>query len=139
VVNPDLTVPGHPEIFVIGDTASATEDGKPLPGVAQVAMQAGTYAGRVIRKRVAVEKAEPPPFHYVDKGNLATVGRSYAIAHIWGFEISGFLAWLVWVAVHIFYLIGFRNRLLVMIQWAWAYVTYQRGARLIIPPLDDED
>ncbi|HEY7834186.1 MAG TPA: NAD(P)/FAD-dependent oxidoreductase [Ktedonobacterales bacterium] len=137
LVNPDLSVPDHPEIFVIGDTASLAQDGAPLPGVAQVAMQAGTYAGTLIRRRVAGEKTPLPPFHYRNKGDLATVGRSYAIARIAGVEISGLLAWLVWVAVHIFYLIGFRHRMQVMMQWAWNYLTYQRGARLIVPSADD--
>ncbi|HEY7355694.1 MAG TPA: NAD(P)/FAD-dependent oxidoreductase [Ktedonobacterales bacterium] len=130
IVGPDLTVPGHPEIFVLGDTASATQDGKPLPGVAPVAMQQGHYVARVIRRRLA-GKQEYKPFHYRDKGNLATVGRSYAITDLGFIQLAGFLAWVTWLVVHIFYLIGFRNRLLVMIQWAWAYLTYQRGARLI--------
>ncbi|HEY7358313.1 MAG TPA: NAD(P)/FAD-dependent oxidoreductase [Ktedonobacterales bacterium] len=130
LVGPDLTMPGHPEIFVIGDTASATQDEKPLPGVAPVAMQQGRYVARVIRRRLA-GKQKSKPFHYRDKGNLATVGRSYAITDLGFIQLAGFLAWVTWLVVHIFYLIGFRNRLLVMIQWAWAYLTYQRGARLI--------
>jgi NADH dehydrogenase len=130
IVEPDLTVPGHPEIFVIGDTASATEHGKPLPGVAPVAMQQGRYVARAIRRRLAGGK-ESAPFHYRDKGNLATVGRAFAIADLGPVKLAGFFAWVTWLVVHIFYLIGFRNRLLVMIQWAWAYLTYQRGARLI--------
>ncbi len=130
LVERDLTLPGHPEIFVIGDTASVTERGKPLPGVAPVAMQQGRFVARVIRRRIAGVK-ERVPFHYRDKGNLATVGRSFAIADLGIIKLSGFIAWVTWLVVHIFYLIGFRNRLLVMIQWAWAYLTYQRGARLI--------
>jgi NADH:quinone reductase (non-electrogenic) len=130
LVEQDLTVPGHPEIFVIGDTASLTEAGKLLPGVAPVAMQEGRYVARVIRNRLAGRK-EWPPFHYHNKGNLATVGRAFAIVDLGFIKLSGFFAWLTWLVVHIFYLIGFRNRLLVMIQWAWAYLTYQRGARLI--------
>ncbi|HEU5368468.1 MAG TPA: NAD(P)/FAD-dependent oxidoreductase [Ktedonobacterales bacterium] len=130
IVGPDLTVPGHPEIFVLGDTASATQDGKPLPGVAPVAMQQGRYVARAIRRRLAGKK-ESKPFHYRDKGNLATVGRSYAITDLGFIKLTGFIAWVTWLVVHIFYLIGFRNRLLVMIQWAWSYLTYQRGARLI--------
>ncbi len=130
IVGPDLTVPGHPEIFVLGDTASAAQDGKPLPGVAPVAMQQGRYVAKVIRRRLAGKK-EIKPFHYRDKGNLATVGRSYAITDLGFIRLTGFIAWVTWLVVHIFYLIGFRNRLLVMIQWAWSYLTYQRGARLI--------
>ena len=130
IVERDLTAPGHPEIFVIGDTASLTEQDKPLPGVAPVAMQEGRYVARVIRRRVA-GTTESIPFHYREKGNLATVGRSFAIADLGRIRLSGFPAWVAWLLVHISYLIGFRNRLLVMMQWAWAYLTYQRGARLI--------
>ena len=135
VVSPDLTVPGHPEIFVIGDTASATQDGKPLPGVAPVAMQQGRYVGRVIRAR-AGRSPLPPEFHYLDKGYLATVGRAHAIGYVGKLQFSGFIAWLVWAFVHILYLIVFRNRVLVMVQWAWLYLTWQRGARLIPQPQD---
>jgi NADH:ubiquinone reductase (H+-translocating) len=131
IVTPELTVPGHPEIFVIGDTATAQQDGAPLPGVASVAMQQGAYVARALRRKLAGEAT--PPFHYRDKGSLATVGRAFAIAHIWRMELSGLLAWLIWMAVHIWYLIGFQNRLLVMIQWAWVYLTRQRRARLIVP------
>lgn len=130
LVQEDLSVPGHPNIFVIGDTASFTQNGKTLPGVAPVAMQQGRYVGRVIRARVK-GKANPPPFRYMNKGNLATVGRSFAIAEFGNFRTAGFFAWILWLIVHIYYLIGFRNRLLVLIQWAWAYFTFQRGARLI--------
>lgn len=129
-VNNDLTLPGHNNIFVIGDTSSLMQDGKPLPGVAPVAMQEGTYVGEVITHRVTDRKVLPP-FHYKNKGNLATVGRSFGIVDLGRIRFSGFLAWVAWLAVHIFFLIGFRNRVLVMIQWAWAYLTYQRGARLI--------
>jgi NADH dehydrogenase len=143
IVERDLTVSGHPEIFVIGDTASLTEHGKPLPGVAPVAMQEGRFVARVIRRRVAGDK-ESIPFHYRDKGNLATVGRSFAITDLGPLKLSGFIAWVAWLLVHISYLIGFRNRLLVMMEWAWAYLTSQRGARLITEactepsPLSDE-
>jgi len=130
IVERDLTVPGRPEIFVIGDTSSLTERGKPLPGVAPVAMQQGRYVAKMIRRRIAGEKGRIP-FHYRDKGNLATVGRSFAIADLGVIKLSGFMAWVAWLVVHIFYLIGFRNRVLVMIQWAWSYLTSQRGARLI--------
>lgn len=130
-VQPDLTVPGHPEIFVLGDAAHvAGDDGKPLPGIAPVAMQEGDYVAGVIRAR-ASGRIHTKPFHYFDKGSLATVGRSFAIAKLGKLELSGFIAWLAWLLVHIFYLIGFRNRLMVMIDWAWSYLTFQRGARLI--------
>lgn len=138
IVERDLTVPGHPEIFVIGDTASVTEQGKPLPGLAPVAMQEGRYVGKVLRRRLAGIKARTP-FHYRDKGNLATIGRAFAVADLRNLQLSGFVAWVVWLVVHIVYLIGFRNRLLVLIQWAWSYLTFQPGARLIpeepAPPL----
>lgn len=136
LVAPDMTVPGHPEVFVIGDTAVIRDLKPPLPGIAPVAMQQGRYAARVIRARLAGREHEL--FHYFDKGTLATVGRSFAIADIHGLKLTGFIAWVTWMAVHIFFLIGFRNRVLVMFQWAWAYLTYQRGARLITH-IDDED
>jgi NADH:ubiquinone reductase (H+-translocating) len=137
LVEPDLTVPGHPEIFVIGDTASVRAGEQPLPGIAPVALQEGRYVAKAICARL--ERKQARPFVYFDKGTLATVGRAYAIARIRGLRLSGLIAWLTWLAVHIFYLIGFRNRVLVMIQWAWAYVTYQRGARLITSIADEED
>ena len=126
----DLSVPHHPEIFVIGDTASVIQDGKPLPGVAPVAMQAGRYVASVI-KRNTEGKQLPPPFHFRNKGNLATVGRSYAIVEMGKLRIAGLLAWAIWLVVHIYYLIGFRNRVVALFQWAWTYFTYSRGARLI--------
>lgn len=131
-VRADLTIPGHPEIFVIGDTAAAMdEEGQSLPGVAPVAMQQGKYVASVIKKKLdGAQRIRP--FHYVDKGSLATIGRSSAIAQIGKIQIWGLAAWIAWLAVHIFYLIGFRNRVLVLFQWAWAYLTFQRGARLII-------
>jgi NADH dehydrogenase len=133
VVRPDLTVPDHPEIFVIGDTASVSRDGgKPLPGIAPVAMQEGRYVARTIRRR-ATGRRQARPFEYWDKGNLATVGRSFAIADLGRFQLSGFIGWLAWLLVHIFYLIGFRNRVLVMIQWTISFTTHQRGVRLIVP------
>jgi NADH dehydrogenase len=128
-VQADLSVPGHPNIFVIGDTALALQDGKPLPGVAPVAMQQGRYVADLITRRIQGRPEQP--FHYHDKGNVATVGRSFAIVDLGRVKLSGFLAWVLWMAIHIFYLIGFRNRLLVMLEWAWAYFTFQRGARLI--------
>jgi NADH:ubiquinone reductase (H+-translocating) len=131
-VEHDLTVPGHPTLFVIGDTACVLQRGKPLPGLSPVAMQEGRYVAKVIADRVA-GKTRKRPFHYLDKGTLATVGRSFAVVDIGPLHFTGFLAWLTWIAVHIFYLIGFRNRLLVLIQYAWAYVTFQPGARIILP------
>ena len=130
-VEPDLTLPGHPEIFVIGDTALATDaEGRPLPGIAPAAKQAGQYVARVIRARAAGRTA-PPPFRYRDLGNLATIGRKAAVADFGWIRLSGRIAWLLWGAVHIFFLIGFRNRLVVMLDWLWSYLTFQRGARLI--------
>ncbi|SRR5579883_61407 len=127
-----LNIAGHPEIFVIGDTALALDkDGKPLPGVAPVAIQQGKYVGKRITGMLQ-GKAQDKAFHYFDKGLLAAIGRTYAVAHVGKLKISGWPAWLVWVFVHIAYLIGFRNRVLVLTEWAWAYTTYQRGVRLIV-------
>ncbi len=117
-------------MFVIGDTASAMQNGKPLPGVAQVAIQGGRYVASVISHRTEGLELNKP-FHYRDKGNLATVGRSYAIVDIRKIRVTGFFAWLFWLAVHIYFLVGFRNRLVAIFQWAWTYFTYSRGARLI--------
>ena len=128
-VLPDLTVPGHPEISVIGDAAILEDRGKPVPGVAPAAMQEGRHAARNIRRAIAGRPTLP--FRYVDKGTLATIGRAAAVADIRGWKISGFPAWIAWLGIHIFFLIGFRNRILVLIEWAWAYVSWQRGARLI--------
>ncbi|MGI9060960.1 MAG: NAD(P)/FAD-dependent oxidoreductase [Ktedonobacteraceae bacterium] len=128
----DLTIPAHPNVFVIGDTASVTQKGKPLPGVAPVAMQEGRYVASVIAQRIANKgTTNAAPFHYFNKGNLATVGRSFGIIEIGKLRLAGFIAWVMWLFIHILYLIGFRNRFVVMFQWAWAYITYQRGARLI--------
>jgi NADH dehydrogenase len=126
----DLSVPGHPDVFVIGDTASFIQNGKPLPAVAPVAMQAGRYVASVITQRVAGKEPDTL-FYYRDKGNLATVGRSYAIVDIGKIRLTGLIAWLTWLVVHIYYLIGFRNRVVAIFQWAWTYFTYSRGARLI--------
>ena len=163
LVEPDLSVPGHPEVFVIGDLAALkNEHGKLLPGVAPVAIQEGRFVAQLIRKELKstgapssgapsfsrspregggveahsdvhsnVHPNQRPAFHYWDKGSLATIGRAAAVAEFGRIHISGFIAWLSWLFVHIFFLIGFRNRLLVFIQWAWSYVTYERGARLI--------
>ena len=117
--------------LIAGDLALATRpDGKPLPGVAQVAMQGGTYAAKAIRARLKGKPA-PPPFRYFDKGDMAVIGRGSAVADIGLIKASGFFAWIFWLFLHIFWLIGFRNRLGVMIEWAWSYVTMQRGVRLI--------
>jgi NADH:quinone reductase (non-electrogenic) len=129
-VQPDLSLPGHPEVFVIGDLASLQgKDGKPLPGVAPVAIQQGKAVARTIVHDLRGKPREA--FHYFDKGSLATIGRSAAVAQIGKLHLSGAIAWLTWLFVHIMYLIGFRNRVLVMVNWAWAYFAYQRGARLI--------
>jgi len=129
LVEPDLTVPGHPEIFVIGDASAIVDRGKAVPGVAPAAMQEGRHAARNIRR--ALSGRPLLAFRYLDKGILATIGRAAAVADIRGWKLSGFFAWIAWLAVHIFFLIGFRNRALVMFEWAWAYVSWQRGARLI--------
>ena len=129
-VNGDLSVPGHQNIFVIGDTASASQNGKPLPGVAPVALQEGRYVASVIADAVAGQEHQQP-FHYVDKGNLATVGRFFGIIDIGKVRLAGFLAWVIWLVVHIYYLIGFRNRFMVMFQWGLSYLLFQRSARLI--------
>jgi NADH dehydrogenase len=129
-VEADLTLPGHPEVQVIGDLAAVFENGQPVPGVAPAAMQMGRHAARNVRRALA---GRPPlPFHYVDKGSLATIGRSSAVALIGRLRLWGFLAWVAWLAIHIFFLIGFRNRFVVLFTWAWAYFTYQRSARLIL-------
>jgi NADH dehydrogenase len=133
-VKPDLTVPNHPEVFVIGDLAALKDaTGKLLPGVAPVALQEGRYVAKLIRREIRADKEAAPraPFHYFDKGSLATIGRSAAIAQFGRIHISGFMAWLAWLFVHILFLIGFQNRVLVFIQWAWSYFTYERSARLI--------
>ncbi|MGC2418124.1 MAG: NAD(P)/FAD-dependent oxidoreductase [Candidatus Acidiferrales bacterium] len=130
IVGPDLTVPGHPEIFVIGDLANFShQTGKPLPGVAQPAIQQGRYAGRAIASRLRGEKIQP--FHYADRGNLATIGRGAAVADLNWLQLSGFPAWVIWILIHLANIIEFQNRLLVLVQWAWLYLTYDRSARLI--------
>jgi NADH:quinone reductase (non-electrogenic) len=130
VVNDDLTVPGHPEVQVIGDLANFShQTGEPLPGVSPVAMQQGRHAARNILRMIRGEK--PQSFRYFDKGSMATIGRNRAIADLKFFHLSGLPAWLAWLFVHIIFLVGFRNRLLVLFQWAWAYLTFDKGARLI--------
>jgi NADH dehydrogenase len=139
LVEPDLTLPGHPEIFVIGDLAHARgPSGQPLPGLAPVAMQQGKYVARLIQQRL--RGGTLPPFHYHNRGNLATIGRHAAVADLGWIRFSGYFAWLAWLFVHLLYLVQFQNRLLVLVQWAWNYLTRNRAARLItgersIPPL----
>ena len=130
IVEPDLSVPGHPEIFVAGDLASVQQDGKPVPGVAPAAKQMGRHVAAAIHARIAHRAA--PPFRYRDFGNLATIGRMAAVVDLHGLRLSGLLAWWFWLAAHVFFLIGFRNRLIVLVNWAWAYWTYQRHARIIL-------
>jgi NADH dehydrogenase len=130
-VKPDLTIPNYPDIYVIGDLASAMDEkGKPLPGLAQVAMQGGAYAAKAILRKVKGQQ-ELPPFHYFDKGSLAVIGRAAAVADVFGAHLSGFIAWLVWAFIHILYLVTFQSRVLVFIQWAIQDLTFSRGARLI--------
>ncbi len=129
-VAPDCSVPGRPEIFVIGDTALFLSGEKPLPGVAQVAIQQGAYAAKVIQNRLNSSEA-PPPFKYFDKGSMATVGRSFAVVQSGKFKFGGFIAWLAWLLIHILYLITFKNRILVLMQWTWSYFTWAKGARII--------
>lgn len=133
MVEPDLSIPDHPEIHVIGDLSSFVhQTGKPLPGVAPVAMQQGRYVAKLIRKKVRGETVGP--FHYFNKGNLATVGRNKAVAEFGRVHIAGFLAWFTWVFVHLMYLVEFENRLLVLVEWIYNYITRNRGARLITRP-----
>lgn len=134
IVQPNLSLPDHPEIFVIGDTAHAlAANGKPLPGLAPVAKQQGAYVARLLRARLH-GKAEPEPFRYRSWGTMATIGRRAAVADLGWVKLDGTLAWLLWGIVHVSFLIGFRNRLVVMLDWMWSYVTFQSGARLITGP-----
>jgi NADH dehydrogenase len=138
LVQKDLTIPGHPEVFVVGDLASVTdENGHPYPGVAQVAMQQAQQAARNVVR--AIDGQSPAEFHYKNLGTLATIGRNSAIADLGWLRVSGFPAWLLWLFIHIFWLIGFRNRILVLVQWAGAYITYQRSVRLITGNLSRKD
>jgi NADH dehydrogenase len=130
IVEPDMSIAGHPEIFVIGDLSNCShQTGRPLPGVAQPAIQQGHYVAKLIRARLRGQRL--PPFHYFDKGNLATIGRGAAVADLNWLRLSGWPAWLIWVFVHLLYIIQFQNRVLVMLQWAWLYLTFSRSARLI--------
>ena len=138
VVNPDLSIPDHPEVFVIGDLAKmmvapgATEE---VPGVAQGALQGGRHVAKIIATEAGGRASERPAFRYHDKGNMATIGRAQAVVATKSVAIHGLLAWLMWWAVHIFFLVGFRNRVFVMINWMWSWLTFQRGARLITGPV----
>jgi len=130
-VNRDLTVPNFPDIFILGDLAHAVDEkGTPLPGVAQVAMQGGAYAAKVIRARLEGKK-ELPPFHYFNKGEMAVIGRAAAVANIFGIHVSGLLAWLMWLFIHLIYIVEFQSRVQVFVQWGFEYLTFSRGARLI--------
>ena len=131
-VKTDLTIPNYPDIFVVGDLAAAvdTKSGKPLPGVAQVAIQGGSYAAKIIRARLQGKK-DLPPFHYFDKGDMAVIGRAAAVANIFGMHVSGLPAWLIWLFIHLMYIVEFQNRVLVFVQWGFEYLTFSRGARLI--------
>lgn len=128
-VEPDLTLPGHPEVYVIGDIAYLEQDGESLPMMAPVAMQQGHYAGKAILKKLRGES--PAPFHYFDKGTMAVIGRGNAVARIFGINFRGFIAWVVWLFLHLYYLIGFKNRLIVLLSWAYDYFSYDRKVRLI--------
>jgi NADH:ubiquinone reductase (H+-translocating) len=134
-VEVDLSVPGHPEIFVVGDMAAARQrpgSDEPVPGVAQGALQGGAHVGRIIARELRGEpRSNRPPFRYRDKGSMATIGRARAVAEIGRFRFGGFVAWLLWGLIHVAFLVEFRNRVLVMLQWGWNWVTFTRGARLI--------
>jgi NADH dehydrogenase FAD-containing subunit len=130
-VGSDLSIPEHPEVFVVGDTASLDQGGKPLPGVAQVAMQQGRYAGNLIHRRIA-GKPMPPPFQYFDKGNMAVVGKGFAVMQSGEFQLSGFMAWLAWAFIHLLFLAQPSLRVSVFVQWIWTYLTGTRGSRLIL-------
>jgi len=138
-VEPDLTLPGHPEVFALGDMVSV-RGADPLPGVAPVAMQQGRYVAAAIRGRLRGREAKP--FHYRDKGNLATIGRAAAVADVKGLRLSGFIAWVTWLVVHLWYLVGFQNRLIVLVRWSFSFLTHGRAARLItaarLSPMEEE-
>ncbi|XQA78827.1 NAD(P)/FAD-dependent oxidoreductase [Xanthomonas sacchari] len=139
-VQPDLSVPGHPELFVAGDLAALQQaDGRPVPGVAPAAKQMGRHVADTLRRRLRGDTASVP-FRYADYGNLATIGRMAAIVHLGRLQLSGVLAWWFWLAAHVFFLIGFRNRVVVLLNWAWAYWSYQRAARIILgdPPAAED-
>jgi len=136
-VNPDLTVPNHPEIFVLGDLANSYDaKGKPLPGVAQVAIQGGKYAAKLIKARLAGRTL--PPFKYFDKGDMAVIGRAAAVANVFGIHVSGFIAWCIWLFIHLIYIVEFQSRIIVLIQWGFLYLTFSRSARLITGELSPD-
>jgi NADH dehydrogenase len=138
IVEPDFSVSGHPEIFVIGDMANYGHSGdRPLPGIAPVAIQEGKFVAKVIRQRLSGKPA--PEFRYRDFGNLATIGRASAVAQFGRLKINGFIAWMLWLFIHLMKLVRFENRVLVFVQWAWNYITFNRAARLITSPSNDED
>jgi NADH dehydrogenase len=137
LVQPDLSVPDHPDVFVAGDLAAVTTDGKPVPGVAPAAKQMGRHVAQVLRARLS-GNAAPAAFRYQDYGNLATIGRMAAVVDFGRLKFSGLLAWWFWLTAHVFFLIGFRNRLVVLLNWFWAYWSYQRGARIILGKDDDQ-
>lgn len=130
-VEPDLSLPGHPEIFVIGDLACLIQAGKQVPGVAPAAMQAGKYVARLLQQKLHNPQVKATPFHYLDKGSMATIGRSLAVVQVGKLQFSGLLAWLMWLFIHILYLVEFTNRLMVLMQWGWNYLSRNRSARLI--------
>ena len=137
VVLPDLSIPGHPRAFVIGDAAAAQQDGESVPALAPAAIQMGRYVAKIIRGELETEPAPPearPVFNYADKGIMATIGRRRAIAMSGPIRATGFIAWLMWLFVHLMTLVGFRNRAAVFFEWTWQYLTYQRGARIITTP-----
>ena len=133
-VNPDLTIPGHETVYVIGDLASIEQDGKPVPGVAPAAIQEAHHAAKNVL--LTIQGKTRMPFHYRDKGSLATIGRAAGVAQVGRFKLSGWIAWVAWLFIHLIFLIGFRNRLVVLFSWAWSYFTYDRGARLITGPIE---
>jgi NADH dehydrogenase len=132
-INPDLSLPRHPEVFVVGDLACLVQDGRQVPAVAPAAMQQGRHAARNVVR--ALRGESPREYRYVDKGSLATIGRSAAVADLGRVRLSGAPAWLAWLVLHLLFLVGFRNRLIVLFQWAWSFLSYDRGARLITGPL----
>lgn len=138
-VNPDLSVPGHPEVFAVGDIATVMQaDGKPVPGVSPAAMQMAKHTARIIEDELEFPEAcSRPPFKYWDKGTMATIGRSAAVAQVGRFEFSGFPAWLAWLMVHLVFLVGFRNKIAVMFNWMYSYIAYKRGARIIATGIRD--
>jgi NADH:ubiquinone reductase (H+-translocating) len=133
IVEPDLSIPGHPEVFVVGDLASLQVNGKQVPGVAPAAMQEGRHAVKNLLR--AIDGKPSSPFRYLDKGSLATIGRSAAVADLGWIKLSGPIAWMAWLLIHLLFLIGFRNRVIVLVQWTFSFFSYDRGARLITGPI----